>query len=311
MKNAEEILKSMAVQAKRGDQINWNQVFYFSEIAAAGSVKDAAEKLGLSPSTLSEHLGQLELDLDIKLFQRQHRKLTLTKEGAQLFHSAREMFVSGKRFIEIISPVQANASPISIGIVPGSAYTFAHRIIGAFIKQNDLAVNILRFQHDELENALLEAKVEFGFTDRRSNRKDIVQSTVMTSELRFFVSSKLPRKSLKDFLKELPLVICRSESGVPSAIEAFLETLGLSPKNVIVSEFPSLVESLCREGSGISVLGRRHFESDRSVQMLALPRSFPELTEKLYVTWAIYGEKSEAIKKLKPLLIQKGDKIMR
>jgi DNA-binding transcriptional LysR family regulator len=82
----------------RADQINWNQVFYFSEIAAAGSVKNAAEKLGLSPSTLSEHLGQLEHDLNIKLFQRQHRKLILTDEGARLFHSAREMFESGKTF---------------------------------------------------------------------------------------------------------------------------------------------------------------------------------------------------------------------
>jgi DNA-binding transcriptional LysR family regulator len=192
-----------------------------------------------------------------------------------------------------------------VGIVPGSAYAFAHRIIGEYIKAHgDVSAQILRYQHDELENALLEAKLDFGFTDRRSERKEIVQSTVMNSELRFFVSNKLPKRYLREFLEEMPLVICRSERRVPSAIEEFLDSLDLTPKNVIVSEYPSLVESLCREGAGVSVLGRLHFENDPSVQMLRLPRDFPNLTEKLYVTWASYGENSEAIKRLKPFLAQ-------
>lgn len=300
----------MGSNVERGDQINWNQVFYFSEIAAAGSVKNAAEKLGLSPSTLSEHLSQLEYDLGIKLFQRHHRKLSLTVEGAQLFHSARDMFESGKRFIDVISPAPLGCYPISVGIVPGAAYAFAHRVIGEFVKyHSNVSAQILRYQHDELENALLEAKIDFGFTDRRSDRKDIVQSTVMTSELRFYVRSDLPQKSLRDFLEEMPLVICRSERRVPSAIEEFLDSIDLAPKNIIVSEYPSLVESLCRDGAGVSVLGRLHFENDKSVQMLRMPKDFPNLVDKLYVTWASYGEKSEAIKRLKLVLASKIKKI--
>jgi DNA-binding transcriptional LysR family regulator len=293
----------MPNRLKRGDQINWNQVFYFSEIAAAGSVKAAAEKLGLTPSTISEHLTQLESDLSVKLFHRQHRKLSLTDEGARLFHSARQMFETGKRFIDLISPTPLGCYPIAIGLVPGSAYSFAHGIIREYLRRHgDVSAHVLRHQHDDLESALLESKLDFGFTDRRSDRKDIVQSLVVASELCFFVSSGLEREDLRGLLDKLPLAIVRSERRTPSTVEEVLDSLDLTPKNVVVSEFPSLVESLCRSGAAVAVLGRLHFESDPSVRMLRLPRDFPSLSERLYATWVSAGDNSEAVRRLKPLL---------
>lgn len=293
----------MSGRVNRGDQINWNHVFYFSEIAASGSVKAAAEKLGLSPSTLSEHLGQLESDLNLKLFERQNRKMHLTPEGARLYTSARQMFETGKRFIDLISPTSLGCYPISVGIVPGSSYSFAHGILQNYIKSHrDVSAHILQFQHDDMETALLEAKLDFGFTDQRSERKNIIQTTVEASELNFFVSGKLPDKDLSEFLDELPLVICRSNRRGPTAAEEVLESMDLTPKSLVVSEYPSLVESLCREGACIAILGRSHFEKDPSVRMLKSPIDFPRLTEKLYATWHVDGENSEAIKRLKPFL---------
>jgi DNA-binding transcriptional LysR family regulator len=293
----------MSFSVDRSDQINWNHVFYFSEIAATGSVKAAAEKLGMSSSTLSEHLCQLEADLSVKLFQRHHRRLQLTTEGARLFHSARQMFETGKRFIDLISPTPFGSYPISIGIVPGSSYTFAHGIIRDFIKlHNDVSAHVLTYKHDDLESAILGAKLDFGFTDRRSTRKNIIQSTIVASELNFFVSSDLESKELREHLLDLPLIICRSDGLVPSVVEEVLDSVDLIPKNVIVSEYPSLVESLCKKGAGVAVLGRLHFENDPSIKMLKLPRDFPNLTERLYATWLADGENSEAIRRLKPLL---------
>lgn len=295
----------MVNKIRRGDHINWNQVFYFSEIAAASSIKGAAEKLNLSPSTLSEHLGQLEMDLNVKLFHRQHRKLMLTREGARLYHSARQMFESGKRFIDVISPTPLGCYPISIGLVPGSSYAFAHSIISDYVlRHEDVSAHILRYKHDEMETALLESKLDFGFTDRRSERRNIVQTPVVATELRFFVSADLPKRDLKDHLTRLPLVVCRSERSGPSLVEEVLENLDMKPKSIIVSEFPSLVENLCRKGAGVAVLGRLHLERDPTVAILQLPKDFPDLTERLYATWVSDGENLEAVRRLLPLLGQ-------
>lgn len=297
----------MANKIKRGDQINWNQVFYFSEIAALGSVKEAAEKLGLSPSTLSEHLSQLEQDLHVKLFHRQHRKLILTAEGTRLFHSARQMFESGKRFIDVISPTPLGCYTVSIGIVPSSSYAFTHGIVRDFIAAHqNMSAHILRYKHDELEAALLEGKLDFGFTDRRSDRKNIVQAPLVSTDLRFFVSRQVRQGDFRKLLAEMPLAICRSERSVPSAIEEILTSLDLIPKNLVISEYPSLVEGLCRDGAAVAVLGRLHFEKDASVLMLPLPGSFPDLSERLYATWVSDGENLEAVRRLKDLLAKRS-----
>jgi DNA-binding transcriptional LysR family regulator len=289
----------MSEKIKRGDQINWNQVFYFSEIAAAGSIKDAAEKLGLTSSTLSAHLSQLESDLNIKLFQREHRKLTLTSDGASLFQSARQMFESGKRFIDVISPRSLGCYPVSIGIVPGASYAFAHNIIKKYIfVHGGTSLNVLRIQHDEIEPSLLQSKIDFGFTERKSDNPEIRQKSVVASDLSFFVSSHLPQKSLRQHLQKMPMVICRSERRVPSAVEEVLECLDLSPRNIIISEYPSLVEFLCRQGTAVGVLGALHFADEPGVRKLSLPKDFPSLKERLYATWAAGTENLQAIQSL-------------
>jgi len=293
----------MAGRIDRGDHINWNQVFYFSQIAATGSVKAASEKLGLSSSTLSEHLSQLEADLNIKLFQRQHRRLQLTSEGARLFQYAKQMFETGKRFIDVISPTSLGCYPVSIGLIPGPSITFANKIINKYISAyKDISINVLRYQHEQLEAALLEARIDFGFTDRKSDRKDIIQCQVVASELGLFVSQRLPEMALTEYLKTIPLVVCRPDRSGPSAMEELLDSFDLMPRNIVASEYPSLVEYLCREGSGVAVMGRAHFSGDETIRMLHLPKEFPSLNERLYVTWAADSENAEAVKRLQPFI---------
>lgn len=293
----------MQIGKLRGDDINWNQVFYFSEIAAAGSVKAAAEKLELSPSTLSEHLSQLESELDLKLFHRQHRKLSLTEEGARLFQCARQMFEMGKRFMDAISPKPMGCYPVSIGMVPGAAYSFAHKVIAEYIQHHvDVSAHIIRVQHDEVTSNLLEGKLDFAFTDRRVDRDDLVQSPVIVSDLRFFVGRNIVGNDLKELLTKVPLVVCRSGRGVPSAVEEVLEALDIIPSRTVVSDYPSLVETLCRRGVGVAILGKLHFADDPEVRMLDLPSGVPDFKERLYVTWAHDAENSTAVQRLKMLM---------
>lgn len=295
------------MKSVQGDQINWNQVFYFSRIAAAGSLKSAGEELGLSPSTLSEHLAQLEFGLNKKLFQRHHRRLSLTDDGARLYQSARQMFEAGKQFSDLIAPAPIGSHPIAIGLVPGSTYGFAHGIIGDYLQcHNDVSAHLMRFQHDELEAALLASQLDFGFTDRRSERKDIVQVEVVGSELRFFVSSKIQDRGLADLLKDMPLAVCRAERHMPSTVEAVLDSMQFTARRMLTSEYPSIVEGLCRAGKAVAALGRKHFENDRAVRMLRLPRDFPKLVERLYATWLQQADDAESVRRLKPLLAARG-----
>lgn len=58
--------------------LNYHHLLYFRTIVRAGGVNKAAEALGLSQSTLSSQLKDLEESLGTQLFDRKGRKLVLT-----------------------------------------------------------------------------------------------------------------------------------------------------------------------------------------------------------------------------------------
>jgi DNA-binding transcriptional LysR family regulator len=63
----------------------------FVAIAEAGSVTEAARRLALSKSVVSERLSELEQALRVKLVSRTSRRLSLTEEGSLFYERARRI----------------------------------------------------------------------------------------------------------------------------------------------------------------------------------------------------------------------------
>lgn len=288
----------------KGSGINWNQVYYFSEVATAGSIKDAAPKLGITSSTLSEHIGQLERDLDVLLFHRHHRKLTLTDQGNKLFQYAKQMFETGQRLIDEVSPIPLGCYPVSIGLVPSPSIQIGYRFIRSYVAQAG-AFNMKFFHssHDDLERGLNESRYDFGFSDRIPERKNIVYELISSSTISFYVSAQRAQEKFKDVFAQLPLLVCNSDPGSRSAIEQALEERDLNPLCIMSADYPSLLLDLCEAGLGIAAF------SEESAKILPLaiatiktPRDTPRINHRLYVLWSKDGENSEAVKRLRELL---------
>ena len=60
------------------------QLETFITVAESGSFAKAADKLYISPTAVIKQINILESNLDIKLFNRTHRGLTLTAAGKSL-----------------------------------------------------------------------------------------------------------------------------------------------------------------------------------------------------------------------------------
>ena len=54
---------------------------YLDEVARAGSIRKAAERLNVSPTAVNRQILQLEEMLDVQLFQRLPRGMKLTAAG--------------------------------------------------------------------------------------------------------------------------------------------------------------------------------------------------------------------------------------
>ena len=64
------------------------QLEYFHEIAATGSINEAARRLNMSQPPLSYQLRRLEEELNVKLLSRTSRGVELTEAGRLLYRRA-------------------------------------------------------------------------------------------------------------------------------------------------------------------------------------------------------------------------------
>ena len=82
--------------------INYHHLFYFKTIAEEGTVSRAAEKLRIGQPTLSAQLKQFEDTIGVQLFERQHKKLTLTEQGKVALDYSKSIFKMGSEMYEVL-----------------------------------------------------------------------------------------------------------------------------------------------------------------------------------------------------------------
>ncbi|WDE12612.1 LysR family transcriptional regulator [Thalassomonas haliotis] len=70
--------------------INWNDIQYFLSVARSGSARITAQSLGISHSTVSRRIENLEKDLDTRLFDRGVSGYRLTAEGQEMINYAEQ-----------------------------------------------------------------------------------------------------------------------------------------------------------------------------------------------------------------------------
>lgn len=99
--------------------MNFLSFEYFQAIRQAGTIRQAAEQLYVSPQALSEHLGKLERELDAPLFRRT-TPLSLTEAGELFDRCARECLDARQRLEEGLAAVRSKAAgQIVLGVPTG------------------------------------------------------------------------------------------------------------------------------------------------------------------------------------------------
>lgn len=95
------------------------QLETFIRIADAGSFNKAAEEIHITPTAVMKQMNLLEEHLGVKLFDRTHRGLTLTKAGRSLYQDARYMIqYCQDSLIRAKNAMQESDNVIRIGSSP-------------------------------------------------------------------------------------------------------------------------------------------------------------------------------------------------
>ncbi|CUJ64799.1 HTH-type transcriptional activator AllS [Achromobacter xylosoxidans] len=115
----------------------------FAQVAAEGTFSAAARKLGKSQSTVSETIANLEVDLNVTLFDRSQRQPALTEAGQVLLGQALQVLAANDR-------LNRSASQLSAGLEPRLTVvlsdTFQSETFENMLSQIDQRYPALRFE---------------------------------------------------------------------------------------------------------------------------------------------------------------------
>jgi LysR family transcriptional activator of nhaA len=110
--------------------LNYKQLHYFWSVAKAGGVGRAAERLHLTPQTLSGQIALLEDNLGTKLFRRVGRGLELTDAGRLALSYADDIFNTGGELEQVLRGSRGDRPlPFRVGIADVVPKSVAYRLL--------------------------------------------------------------------------------------------------------------------------------------------------------------------------------------
>lgn len=99
--------------------MEFRELLAFSRVAQIGGITAAADSLALSKSTVSLQISRLEQRLDVRLFERNSRRVALTREGERLLPRVNSLLQEMQLLIEETeSAVDVPGGVVRIAVTP-------------------------------------------------------------------------------------------------------------------------------------------------------------------------------------------------
>jgi LysR family transcriptional activator of nhaA len=110
--------------------LNFNHLYYFHVTATEGSVKAAADRLGVTQPTVSEQIRMLERSLGVPLFERIPSGLRLTERGREAYEHTTAMFLAGERLVDALGNAE---TPPTISLRVGVSAAVSRTVAADFL----------------------------------------------------------------------------------------------------------------------------------------------------------------------------------
>ena len=123
------------------------QLRYLSKLASTGSYRRAARELGVSQPTLSRQIQDLERELGVTLFDRNHRPAQLTPAGELYLRTVARVFQELDLARAEVAAASATPEDRSLRLLVAPwGHVYVPRLIGAFFREHGtVALDVRRY----------------------------------------------------------------------------------------------------------------------------------------------------------------------
>jgi DNA-binding transcriptional LysR family regulator len=238
----------------------------FAQVAANGSIAQAARDLGYTPSAVSQQLAKLEREIGAALVTRTRRGVELTAAGHALADSIAGLLHQLAAAEQAVRDVtRARANELRLGSFASGSLTLLAPAIARF-----------REEHPAVRLSLSEIEPPGGFNALRSGRLDILithvypnltppaPGTLIREELlqdplvAVFPPSRAPRAAagpvLAEHLAGIPLISGGTSDANRIALEAMFASSSVAPNVDFETKDYAVTLALVAAGAGTAIV---------------------------------------------------------
>jgi LysR family transcriptional activator of nhaA len=271
--------------------LNFNHLYYFLAVAEHGTVSKAARELRLSQPALSTQLKQLQDYLGTRLFERKGKKLVLTEEGQSALLYARQIFDTGREFVDGLHDRSLKGRVrIQIGISNSVPKAFAAALLTFLLKKEPSAS--LQVREDVLPamaKDLEDHKLDLLLSDmpfQADGTGGIENHLAGKIPVLFCAHVSLARKygTLPRGLDGAPVILPTSDSRIYHAVQEYFIEKKVKPRIIAEIQDIELVRRLVLEKAGIAPLSRfETFKASFSPNIVPLQQKASSIYETIYL----------------------------
>lgn len=264
----------------------------FVAVVESGTLLEAAKLLHANQPNLTVRIKKLEEQLEVKLFEREGKKLILTPIGKEMYGYAKTL-LNLQHTITSEIRLHRDSSYGSIRI--GGVVPFLHYLLPDFLQEFNKKFQEITYQiksgtSDEIYKLIEQYEIDFGFVTTSYPNKDIIQHELnIHSQIYLVVSadSELAKKEqifIND-VSQLPLIMFNEETIFSNSIKQYLLDQGVNINIKMEVDHIELMLQMVEGGLGVAFIPLPEvskFPPRKEIKVIGMEDlSFPNKTFKL------------------------------
>jgi DNA-binding transcriptional LysR family regulator len=284
------------------------QLRFFVEIVRYGNFTRAAEQLRVAQPAVSVAIKKLEEELELVLFNRQEKKVSLTAEGEKFLEHARRILEQVRMAeMEMEELRGLSKGEVRAGIPPMLSAYFFPDIIRDFVRRfPNLHLSVYGEGAWRIQKMIEQGDLDMGVIAAGTYPENLEVRRFLREEVVICVPKGHPlagrkRVGFEEFLRQ-PLVFYKEGYYIRELIFDVTKGTGIAPNIVFETNLFSLVKSLVRNGLGISTFLRMVVARDEDLRAVSFD---PPLYLDLLIAWKKHAYLSRANRAFVDFLLER------
>ena len=263
--------------------MNLKQLEAFVQVSESGSFSKAAKELFLTQPTISAHISSLEKELNVRLFIRNTKEVSLSDDGKDLYRYAKQITDLEKAIEErfyMDSDDGKHVITIAASTIPAQ-YLLPKVLMCYRERYPKEQIKIMETDSSEVVTQVVDHMVDVGFTGTVLEKRHCKYIPFYKDELAVITPDTPEYRILKeqnrddiDWIKRKPLILREEGSGTRKEAEKQLKNAGISMETLdIVASIANqeTIKKSVKQGMGITVLSRLAAEDEDGLLIFPIP----------------------------------------